>query len=152
MPSVGLQVTEHAPYTFGLIRTTFLQSNSTSLYRDTLPRLARGERQLWDGWSQLPWNLVPAGDQQHSTEMTQKAWGQAQPEQRESLQAWAASLKVRVSSWCEGRRQGRRQGRRLGRRANDVPNLTSCTAAVVKHKEEAAWKGSPLGLTTLATV
>lgn len=111
----------------------------------TLPRLARGERQLWDGWGQLPRNLVPAGDQ-HSTEMTPKPWGQAQPEQRESLQAWAASLKVWDSSWCEGRRQGRR----LGRRANDGPNFTSCTAAVVKHKE-AAWEESPLGLTTLAT-
>lgn len=52
-----------------------------------------------------PLKLLPVADQQHSTEPTQKAEGQAQSEQRESPQAWAASPVLWDSSWCVGKRQ-----------------------------------------------
>lgn len=87
--------------------------------------LAEGETQLQNRWFQLPWNLLPVADRQHSTETTQKAQNQVQPEQRESLQAWAASPVLWDSSWCVGKRQGKRLGPK-----NNVHNLATCAVAL----------------------
>lgn len=127
--------------------------------------LARGERQLWHGWSRLPRDSHPAANWQQSTEATEGLGPNAARAKRKP--EGLGCLPNAVSSRCVGKRLGRRLGKRLGRkkrkrvgrrlgrrldgRANDVQNLASCTATVW-NKAGTVWKQSQLGLTTLATI